>query len=76
MVSAYILIMCKSGAEQQILGELKTKPEISSTAIVYGEWDIIAKIKTDSIEHINRFVIQTLRPLKDIEKTATLTFAL
>jgi len=72
MVSAYILIMCKSGAEQEILSRLKVDPKISNVAIVYGEWDVIAKVTTNSIEEINSFVIQKLRPIENIEKTATL----
>jgi anthranilate phosphoribosyltransferase len=72
MVSAYILIMCKSGAEQGILNQLRSKSEINNVAIVYGEWDVVAKINTNSIEEINSFVIQAIRPIKDIEKTATL----
>jgi len=72
MVSAYVLIMCNSGTEQKILEELKLKSTVDNAAIVYGEWDIIIKINSTSIEGINNFVIQTLRPIKDIEKTATL----
>ena len=72
MVSAYILIMCASGAEQKILEEMKLKPTVANAAIVYGEWDIIAKVNATSIEGINNFVIQTVRPISDIEKTATL----
>jgi len=64
--------MCKSGAEQEILSRLKVDPKISNVAIVYGEWDVIAKVTTNSIEEINSFVIQKLRPIENIEKTATL----
>jgi DNA-binding Lrp family transcriptional regulator len=72
MVSAYVLIMCNSGTEQKILEELKLKSTVANAAIVYGEWDIVAKINATSIEGVNNFIIQTLRPIKDIEKTATL----
>jgi len=74
MIGAYVLITAKSGAEKQVLEKLRKYKEITDARIVYGEYDIIAKIQVPDISDLNDFLLEKVRSL-DIEKTSTLIVA-
>jgi len=75
MVTAYILITVKSGTERDVLAELKKLEEVKDVAIVYGEYDLIIKVTVPEVGDLNDFLLSKLRPIKNIEKTATLIVA-
>lgn len=75
MVAAYVLITTKSGAEKEVLDTLKKSKEVSDARIVYGEYDIITKIRAADITKLNDFLLETMRPISGIEKTSTLIVA-
>lgn len=75
MVGAFVLVITKSGAEKNVVTTLKKFPEIKEARILYGEYDIIAKIQTSDIQSLNSFLLEKVRPISDIEKTSTLIVA-
>jgi len=75
MVSAYVLIISKSGTEKKVLEELQKIPEVKESKIVYGEYDIIAKIEVEDVDKLNDFLLERIRPIENIEKTSTLIVA-
>jgi len=74
MIGAYVLIIAKSGFEKQVLEKLRKLKEIKDAKIVYGEYDIIAKIQVGDVSDLNDFLIDKVRNL-EIEKTSTLIVA-
>jgi DNA-binding Lrp family transcriptional regulator len=52
MPTAYILINCDLGSEEEILKELKKLPDILEVNGVYGVYDIILKIKSDTMDKL------------------------
>jgi anthranilate phosphoribosyltransferase len=74
MIGAYVLIIAKSGFEKQVLESLRKLKEIKDAKIVYGEYDIIAKIEVGDVSDLNDFLIDKVRNL-EIEKTSTLIVA-
>jgi anthranilate phosphoribosyltransferase len=74
MIGAYVLIIAKSGFEKQVLEKLRKLKEIKDAKIVYGEYDIIAKIEVGDVSDLNDFLIEKVRNL-EIEKTSTLIVA-
>ena len=75
MVYAYVLIMSRPGTEKQVVNELSEYERIKEIDIVYGEYDIIAKIEAENVEELNDFLLKTLRPIHAIERTSTLIAA-
>ncbi len=75
MVKAYLLIMSKSGTEKEIINALLNKVNIKDAHIVYGEYDLIAKIEVDDVSQLNDFLLEEIRVLKDVERTSTLIVA-
>ena len=52
MASAYILINTDVGAEQEVLDQLKSMPEVTEAAAVYGIYDIVCRIESDTMEKL------------------------
>ena len=75
MVTAYVLIISKSGEEKSVLDNLQQLEQVKEAKIVYGEYDIVAKIEVESVEDLNNFLLEKVRPIKNIEKTSTLIVA-
>jgi len=73
MVSAFILIRSDSGTERELLENLEDFDEIAEIDIIYGEWDIIAKIEMEGdVTALKDFVLSKIRPLTGVKHTSTL----
>lgn len=75
MVLAFILITAKSGYEKSIVDELQDIDGVEEVEILYGEYDLIAKIKVDSIDQLGTFIMENIRPVEGVERTSTLIVA-
>ncbi len=75
MVIAYILATVKSGTEKEVVDSLKKEPRVKEAHLLYGEFDIIAKIDLQSISDLSDFILDKIRAIQFIEKTATLIVA-
>ncbi len=72
MQAAYILISCNMGSEQDVLLEIKKIPEVKTAIITYGEYDIVARVETDSEEQMAQLISSKIRQLQSIRSTVTL----
>lgn len=70
--TALVLIQTEIGAESKVLDELMKIPEIKEAYAVYGTYDIVTKIETDSLEKIREVVTNKIRKLPDIRTTVTM----
>ena len=51
MPTAYVLINCDLGSEEEILQEIRKLPGVSEVSGVYGVYDIIVKISADTMDN-------------------------
>ncbi len=72
---AYILISLKTPDEQAVLDELKSMSKIREAHVLFGEWDIIAKIEGQNPEDVATFVMDEIRALPQVKLTSTLIVA-
>jgi len=70
IVKAYMLIVTSVGKEHDVIKELKKVPGITSTDVVYGEFDIIVKIE-GSLAIIDRANAE-IRKTSNVLRTVTL----
>ncbi len=75
MAGAYVLITAKSGSERVVVEALKKLQEVTEAKILYGEYDIIAKVQVDDIQALNQFLLEKVRPIGNVERTSTLIVA-
>ena len=71
MVVAYVLFVVDPGSETKIANTLMKKKNVKDVAVVYGEYDIVAKVEVDSMSGLQDFVIGS-RKNKEIKRTTTM----
>jgi DNA-binding Lrp family transcriptional regulator len=72
MSSAYVLINIEIGFEVEILKELKKIPNITESYVVYGIYDIVAKVEAESMDKLKDIITYKLRRLEKIHSTLTM----
>ncbi|MBU7015239.1 MAG: Lrp/AsnC ligand binding domain-containing protein [Candidatus Methanofastidiosia archaeon] len=72
MITAYILVATTIGKEKVVAEELERMKEVEFADILYGEWDIILRVKVESLTDLDAFLTQRLRKMKNIKLTSTL----
>jgi len=75
MVEAYLLMTVGTGEEHNVFDALNKMKEVIDVSILYGEWDIVAKLKTDVIEHLDPLVTGKIRTLHGVKSTVTMIVA-
>ncbi len=67
----YVMIMIEVGKEREVLREARKFPGVTEVKLVYGEYDIIARVELNDISILEQTVTQ-IRRIPGITKTATL----
>jgi len=75
MATAYILVVTDSGMEQRVADELALLDFIKSADLVYGEYDIVAKIDINQVPQLTESILSKIRPISGITRTSTLIVA-
>ena len=72
MPTAYVLINCDLGAEDEIIKEIKRIPEAKEVSGVYGVYDIIAKVESDSMDKLREIITWKIRRIDKVRSTLTM----
>lgn len=72
MPKAYVLINVESGFEDEVLRELKSIEGVEEAYFSYGVYDIITKVKSESMESLKDMVTKRIRSLSKVRSTLTL----
>ena len=72
MPRAFVLINVESGSEDDVLRELKVIQGVEEAYSSYGVYDIITKIKAETMEQLKELVTHHVRTLQKVRSTLTL----
>ncbi|HDQ59736.1 MAG TPA: Lrp/AsnC family transcriptional regulator [Candidatus Woesearchaeota archaeon] len=72
MVVAYVLLIVRPGEESNVADKLKSMEDVKDVSVVYGEYDIVAKIEKEDMEALQNFLIKKVRAMEEIERTSTM----
>ena len=72
MPRAFVLFNVESGSEDKILHELKKIEGIQEAYVSYGVYDLIARIKADTMEKLKDIITHKVRTIKNVRSTLTL----
>ena len=72
MPRAYVLINVESGSEDDVLKELKAVEGVEEAYFSYGVYDLITKIKADTMDKLKEMVTRHIRTLSKVRSTLTL----
>jgi len=71
MTTAYVLINCDLGYEEQIIEELKHISDVKEAHGTFGVYDILAKVESDAVEKLETITLK-IRKIPKIRFTITL----
>ena len=72
MATAYVLINCELGSEEAIISQLKTLEGIIEVHGKFGDYDILAKIESSTVEALRETITWKIRKIEKIRSTLTL----
>jgi len=72
MPHAYVLINVESGGEDEVLIALEKINNVEESYFSYGIYDIIIKVKAESMEKLKEMVTSKIRSLNQVRSTLTL----
>ena len=72
MPAAIVLINSDIGKEMDILNELCKMPEVEKAFLVYGVYDLVARVRAETMEKLEDTITLKVRKLKGIRSTLTL----
>jgi DNA-binding Lrp family transcriptional regulator len=72
LATAFVLINAEIGAESEVLKGLKDIPEVKEAYMVYGVYDIIARIQTETMQELKDIISWKIRRLDKVRSTLTM----
>jgi DNA-binding Lrp family transcriptional regulator len=72
MPTAYILVNCTLGSEENIISEIAKLTDVKEVRGTYGVHDIFVKVKSDNTETMNHAITNKIRKIPGITSTVTL----
>lgn len=70
--SAFVLINAEIGSEDEVLKQLKSLPNVKESYVVYGVYDIVAKVSADTMDKLKEIVTWKIRRLDKVRSTLTM----
>ncbi len=71
-ILANVLFKVASGAERDVAQKLIEFKEVNQADIVFGEYDVIAKVTVESLEKLEEFVSESIRNVPGVLVTSTM----
>lgn len=74
-VSAYTLVRTEHQRNRELFEKIRKLRVVKEVTLVYGEYDMIVKTKTESLEELTNFIYTKLRRTSGITMTTTMITA-
>jgi len=72
MATAYVLINCELGSEEEIIKQLMELEGVSEVHGTFGAYDILSKIESSTVEALRETITWKIRKIDKIRSTLTL----
>lgn len=72
MEKAYVLIGCELGSENDIVSKLSKMERVKDARIVYGDYDIVVEVETETEAQMDSIITKKIRKLDKVRSTMTL----
>jgi DNA-binding Lrp family transcriptional regulator len=69
---SYVFLNVELGSEEKVLEEVRKVPNVKECHRVYEVYDMIAKVKTDSMDRLKEIVTWKIRRLDGVRSTLTM----
>jgi len=72
MPLAFVLINAEVGSEDEVVKELRRMEHIKEAHLVYGVYDIIAKVEAETMDKLKEVIASKVRRVNKIRSTLTM----
>ncbi len=72
MPTAFVLINTEIGSESDVLKAVKGVEGVEEASAVYGVYDIVARVKADTMDKLKEIVTWRIRKLDKVRSTLTM----
>ncbi len=72
MPIAYVMLNLEPGDESQVLGSLRKVAAVEEAHRIYGVYDIIVKVRADTMDKLRETVSKHIRSLDKVRSTLTM----
>lgn len=72
MPSAYVLVNAEIGFEGEVLKDIEKIPNVKEAYVVYGVYDIVAKVEAGTMDELKEVVAWKIRRLDKVRSTLTM----
>jgi len=72
MPIAFVLINTEIGSENEVLAALKKIDAVKEAYMVYGVYDVVAKVKAETMDKLKEIVTWHVRRLDKVRSTLTM----
>ena len=72
MPTSFVLINTETGFETDVLKELKKVEGVDEASAVYGVYDIVARVKADTMDRLKEIITWRIRRLDKVRSTLTM----
>ncbi len=73
MAIGFVLITTTPTKEREVYRNLKDLDNVVEATSLFGEYDIIAKVKTEDWKALGKYVMEKIRAVEYVDDTKTLT---
>jgi DNA-binding Lrp family transcriptional regulator len=72
VATAFVLLNAELGAETEVLDGLKLIDEVKEIHLIYGVYDIIARIEAETMDELRKVIGWKIRRLTKVRSTITM----
>ncbi len=72
MVTSYTLIRILPTRDEEVYNTVRALKEVIELVLTYGEYDLIIKVESETLEELDAFIFNKLRTTSGVEATTTL----
>jgi DNA-binding Lrp family transcriptional regulator len=71
-ILAYVLFKVSSGTEREVCQKLIEFSEVVHADIIFGEYDVVAKVETSELDNLEEFISLKIRNVPNVLVTSTM----
>ncbi|HYF99721.1 MAG TPA: Lrp/AsnC ligand binding domain-containing protein [Candidatus Saccharimonadales bacterium] len=72
MPTAYVLLCCDLGSENDILKKISEVDEVEEVNRVFGVYDIIVKVSSDNMDKLKEVITWQIRKIENVHSVLTI----
>jgi DNA-binding Lrp family transcriptional regulator len=72
MPLAFVLLNVETDEGKEVLENLKKIPEVKASYMVYGVYDMVAMLESETLEKLREMVVKKIRLLDKVRSTMTM----